>query len=510
METQQYRYEFRACQMMRARARYHLYLHPQTEVRRESQAERCDELWTREAIEQLARDLEATPPHLETERAALNALLNSARENYIEKSVRHVKEEIKRCEEHTQITWKGVGLDVRAALESVAVESDADARRELAARVHDAMSACDDLRVALYEEKNQIARSLNFASLRDFEISRTPASGDALAHDARAILDATAATYDALWRHVAVPLSGDQTSADHDFLFLTQRENAQYTACLSDAWRAYQETLAGLGIRLTQQTNLHTERNFAQHISPTCFPLDPPDDVRFVFGAHGSLRRLSDFFYTGARAQHYAWTSRELARRYPEFVFAADARATNHGYGFLFCLLLQDELWLAEMCGANQAALIREIIYAAAFTHLHDLRRACAAQIFAATLGENTESDRSINVRSEKIGETYAGLQSEATHFQSQPTQYLRELDHLDLRGDNMRAFAFAAFLNEYLRTRHGRRWWTKRGAGDELIDLWNTASRYHVEEIVKQLGGGELSYDLLVAEFYATINRGA
>ncbi|MBV9959004.1 MAG: hypothetical protein JO360_11315, partial [Acidobacteria bacterium] len=40
--------------------------------------------------------------------------------------------------------------------------------------------------------------------------------------------------------------------------------------------------------------------------------------------------------------------------------------------------------------------------------------------------------------------------------------------------------------------------WWASRKAGDELIDLWNTSSRYSVEELAQLLGLGELSFDLL------------
>jgi len=34
--------------------------------------------------------------------------------------------------------------------------------------------------------------------------------------------------------------------------------------------------------------------------------------------------------------------------------------------------------------------------------------------------------------------------------------------------------------------------------AGDELIDLWNTSSRYSVEELARLIGMGDLSFDLL------------
>ena len=52
--------------------------------------------------------------------------------------------------------------------------------------------------------------------------------------------------------------------------------------------------------------------------------------------------------------------------------------------------------------------------------------------------------------------------------------------------------------MREHLRSRHGRRWFASRAAGEELIDIWNTASRYRVEELARSVWGGELSFDLL------------
>ena len=45
---------------------------------------------------------------------------------------------------------------------------------------------------------------------------------------------------------------------------------------------------------------------------------------------------------------------------------------------------------------------------------------------------------------------------------------------------------------------RHGRRWFESRRAGEELIDVWNTASRYRAEELSKLITGSEPSFELL------------
>jgi hypothetical protein len=54
---------------------------------------------------------------------------------------------------------------------------------------------------------------------------------------------------------------------------------------------------------------------------------------------------------------------------------------------------------------------------------------------------------------------------------------------------------------------RYGRRWWSSRKAGDELIDLWNTASRYSVEELAQHIGFGDISFELLADTLIANVS---
>ena len=64
--------------------------------------------------------------------------------------------------------------------------------------------------------------------------------------------------------------------------------------------------------------------------------------------------------------------------------------------------------------------------------------------------------------------------------------------------------------FGEHLRTRHGRRWFSSRAAGDELIDVWNTASRHTVEELARLVWGGALSFDLMADTLTAALEAGA
>jgi hypothetical protein len=93
-------------------------------------------------------------------------------------------------------------------------------------------------------------------------------------------------------------------------------------------------------------------------------------------------------------------------------------------------------------------------------------------------------------------------------HFGRSPALYLTEVDDDFYSAAYLRAWAFEASLREYLKTRYGRRWWASRKCGDELIDLWNTSSRYTVEELARLIGFGEISFELVADNFIAAMKE--
>jgi hypothetical protein len=74
--------------------------------------------------------------------------------------------------------------------------------------------------------------------------------------------------------------------------------------------------------------------------------------------------------------------------------------------------------------------------------------------------------------------------------------------------AEALRGRLFAASLAGYLRTHHGARWWSRRAARDELVDLWNTASCYGVEEFARLAGAGALDPGLSSASLNAAASQ--
>jgi hypothetical protein len=132
-----------------------------------------------------------------------------------------------------------------------------------------------------------------------------------------------------------------------------------------------------------------------------------------------------------------------------------------------------------------------------------------------------------IDPRDAQLAANFVTALEEATGFRSDQSIYLRDLvpDNSRDAGDSsssssssynvqlppavyLRARLFATVLGEYFRTHYGHRWWAARKAADELIDMWNTGSRYTVEELASLAGLGELNFDLLADSTEAALRR--
>ncbi len=456
--------------------------------------DRYADLWTREAFTTLRRAFDETPTEFETERAGLRALAWAAARGHAEVYAREVSEELRLCADSGTFDWDGARVKGSEAPRLLAAETDAARRRELTRRWLDAVGACDDLRAARLEALGEDARALGFGGRRALYEDFTGASLEALAASAQAFLRRTEAAYmTALsgWAARSLPTGQAPEYADRFFFQSAAGTEAQFRA--RDFRELYAATLAGLGVRAGSQPNLRLdeEPRPGKRADTACFAVDPSGDVRLVVGAAaGGLEFQRRSFMEGGRAQVLAWASRESSRRYPEFVYPPDG-ATEAGHGLLLSSLFREPAWLAARRG-TRAAEAEETARTAALLDLYGARRECASVIYALAL------ERGGDVRSDGLAEEYASLHTDATGFRHDAATRLLDADGWFESATALRARLFAASLREHLRARHGRRWFESSRAGEELIDVWNTASRYRVEELGRLLWGGELSFDLL------------
>lgn len=265
--------------------------------------------------------------------------------------------------------------------------------------------------------------------------------------------------------------------------------------------RTHTETVRGMGIRVDQQLNLQVDLQprSSRQSTAVCFPVQPPEDVRLALTTNGCAAEFLNGQQQAGIAQYHLWCSKELAPRHPEFVYSSDP-ATAAAFGYLFKYLALDPRWilefLPEMESVRAGSIARDVIMQMTL----DLRRLCAGVLFVSSAWDEGQSF-------EQLQSTYVDLYGRATSFSMRPEPFLLNLENKTLAGRQLYALAFSFGLREYLRVRYGHRWWAVRKAGDDLIDLWSTASQYSVEELASLIGFGEISFDLLAEEIDTTLS---
>jgi hypothetical protein len=468
--------------------------------------ERYGDLFTREAIDALKLGLEETPAHLETERAGLRLLFVAAQAGYLEAQARELTDEVARCEVAARVEWDGERIPVNNVPKIMANEPTATRRRELAARWVDAQLVCNDLRAARLESFHESARSLGLDSYRALytEIMRT--DFERLAKLTDSFLERTESAYtSALARAVArdLPDVSFDDLQHADFFFFQRMTQLDPFFPAQDLMTTYAAAMRGLGIRVEQQQNIHIDAEARPFKNPraACFRINPPMDVRLLIAPVGGAYDYTVLFHEAGHAQHFGWSSRDLCRKHPEFLYAFDL-GTSEGYAFLFSHLFQDAEWLVEHRPGVSPSQARQIVRSLALLTCGNVRRRCAS------LNYEIELHDSSNLLSERLAASYSDLLSQATHFRRSPALYLTDVDDGFYSAAYLRAWAFEVALREHLRTRWGRRWWASRKACDELIDLWNVSSRYTVEELAGLIGFGEISFDLLADSLIAAMKE--
>jgi len=509
MDPSDYRRDYAAYRSAAERAlyEYRVGLSPRVELR--DADERYAGLWTRDAFEELRRAREATSETFETERAGLRALAGAASLKYAESCAAEASGELRRCEESARVTWDGERVHASEVPEALAAERDAGRRRELGRRWLDSVSSCDDLRAARLGALGEAARGLGFDDRAALYEGFAGVSPEALASAADSFLLRTESAYMsrlAEWAARELPVGEGFTPEYADTFFFKSSTRFDERFPARDFRALYTEALAGLGVRVESQRNLrvedarpsdaraeHKDAHDARvaHGDSACFALRPPEDVRLVLGSHeGGLDFQRRGLFEGGRAQVLAWASRDASARYPEFVYAPDA-SSESGHALLLSSLLAESSWLVGRRGMR-ATEAGEAARASSLLELYEARRDCARLRHALSL------DAAGDARSEQLAEEYASRFTEATGFRHRAGSSLRDADEWFASATSLRARLFAAGLREHLRSRHGRRWFASREAGGELIDVWNTASRYRAEELARMLWGGDLSFDLL------------
>ncbi len=452
--------------------------------------ERYGDLFTLDSIARLRRILEDTPEHFGTERVAVRRLLLFASEQFLEFSAKELTERISAYEAGTMIDVGGRVMTFQQAAVSLRTEPDRQSRRAIFRARAGAIEASNDLRAEHLGILYTAARKLGYDSYTGIYEDLWGLDYRALATQAGALLSETEEAYTANLDEalrLSLDLRLDEAERADALYFLHLTPYDEYFPA-DDLLRVYKETLASLGIDVDEQTNIVFDSEARPHKTARafCMPISVPEEIKLVIHPMGGQTDYQTLLHEAGHAQHYAWTSPNLRA---EFKYTGDYALTEC-YAFLFNHLISNSVWLAEMLGFGGS---REFSRQVMLTRLLQARR------YVAKL--NYECELHTGADLEQAPRRYAEIQTRATGFETEPGEFLFDLDDSFYSANYVRAWAFEVILRDHLMTRFGSYWWRSRRAGRFLKEMWELGDRYTADEMALLIGIGPITFGPLIEE---------
>jgi hypothetical protein len=446
------------------------------------------DLFARGAVEEL-RELASASEGEERRRRAY--LLHFALDGLIGEATRGEAEELARLEATLEVTVDGAAVPYRQVPVEQANEPDATRREALEAASRSLLAErLNPLHREALERSHSICSELGwagyaaaYAELRGLDFAR-------LSEQTTALLTETEATYaqavDPELRRAGLPALGELARSDIPRFFRAPELDAGFPA--EGLVSSFARTVAGMGIDLNEQANVHLDTEPRPTKSPRafCSPLKVPDEVYLVIAPVGGREDYAALFHEGGHTEHYAHVSAALPF---ELRFLGD-NAVTESFAFLFDHLTEDEAWLRETLGIDPEPVVAH----SRAVELIMLRR------YGAKLAYELEL-HAPGAELDAMPQRYADRLSRATRVAWPSENWVSDVDSGFYVVCYLRAWALEGIWRRSLRERFGEDWFARREAGDWLRELWAQGQRLPAEELVAEALGQELSFEPLLRE---------
>jgi hypothetical protein len=256
---------------------------------------------------------------------------------------------------------------------------------------------------------------------------------------------------------------------------------------------ALEATLAGLGIDLHAQENVHLDIEPRPTKTPRafCAPIEVPGRVMLVIQPIGGPDDWHALFHEAGHTEHYAHTSADLpveSRRLGD-------NAVTEGWAMLLELLVNDPVWLERRLDFGKPD---EFAAEATAGLLYFVRRYAAKFLYELELHAGDEL--------ETMRPRYVERMQDALKIEVSETDYLADVDPGFYSSSYLRAWAFESTLRGFLREQFGRAWFTRREAGSLLRELWHEGQRPTADELLDEVAGADLTLDVVSDRIRETV----
>jgi hypothetical protein len=449
--------------------------------------ERHASLFGVESVHALQTLADRTPAGGE-DRRRLTMLLDFAVDGTLGEATKELEAEVARREAQATIEIAGRPVGFRDAAVMQANEPDASVREEIErARLSVTAERLNPLYRELIEGQHETARALGYRNYRELCERCKGIDLAGLARQTGAFTTATDAQFGEvlepeLRRELGIGMT-ELRSADLPRFFRAVDEDRHFPAPrLVDSLL---ETLRGLGIGGQENVELDVELRPNKSPRAFCAPVRVPDEVYLVIAPVGGRDDYSALFHEAGHTQHYAHVARGLPF---EFRYLGDNSITE-AFAFLFQHLVEDPEWLARRLDVDDARELR------AFSRAHKLlylRRYCGKLAYELELHEARGS-------LDPLADRYSELLGEALQIEWPRQTYLSDVDPGFYSACYLRAWALETHLRAHLHERFGVRWFERPEAGDTLRRLWREGQRRSPEELLGELTGRTLSFQVLL-----------
>ena len=454
------------------------------------------ELFTREAIDGLeAIYAEATGD----EKLRLAYLLAFTVDCFMGEQTKHLGDEIANTEGETTITVDGESIGLRQAGVFQANEPDRARRERIqAARLAATAEHLNPLLERLWRRCHELAVELGYPDYKELYGTVRGLDYDHL----RAELEGFLADTDGLYERVMDRLVRER-------LGVTLKELSY--ADLPRLWRAegfdgvfkadalipsLRRTLAGMGIDLDAQRNVHLDTEVRELKSPRafCSPVRVPGEIYLVVLPHGGQDDYGSLFHEAGHTEHFAHVRPDLAFEYRHL----GDNAVTEAFAFTLEHLLLNRSWLGDLLDYEDSD---DYVRFAAVNDLYFMRRYAAKLAYETTLHAQNGS-------LEAMPAEYSRRLSLATKVAVPGENYLADVDDGFYCASYLRAWMLEGALRLMLQENFGMDWYASPDAGDWLKALWADGQHLTAERLLLRHGGGRLNADPLRHLFEQVLGR--
>jgi len=429
--------------------------------------------------------------------AGATELWRFACEGYMGNLTRADAEDIARLEASLTVDVDGEAIGFRLLRPATANEPDRGRRERLDhARAELTDGKLNPHHVRIAERRREAVRAIGAETYADlytrfgFPLERLGEQCERFLADTE---DIYVGAFDGLFRRrVGVSLE-EAKRWDLPRLFRATEWDSGFPA--SEMVPALEATLAGLGIDLRGQKNVHLDIEARPTKTPRafCAPIEIPGRVMLVIQPMGGPDDWHALFHEAGHTEHYAHTSANLpveARRLGD-------NAVTEGWAMLLELVINDPAWLERRL---DFARPEEFAAEAAVGLLYFVRRYAAKFLYELELHAGGEL--------EAMRERYVERMEDALKLEVSPADYLADIDPGFYSSSYLRAWAFESRIRDFLRDEFGHVWFARREAGSLLRELWNEGQRLSADELIGEVAGGELELQAVAERVAESVAR--